>query len=57
MQDSAPRPRRAAASPLADLIEVLRGAGLDPAHGELADALWLARYARPDQGPQSTTPH
>ncbi|MFE6779441.1 SAV_2336 N-terminal domain-related protein [Streptomyces sp. NPDC057702] len=55
MQDSAPRPDHAAASPLAHLVEVLRGAGLDPAHGELADALWLARYARPDPGRDAAT--
>ncbi|MBB5936920.1 SAV_2336 N-terminal domain-related protein [Streptomyces zagrosensis] len=55
-QDPAARTGRGP-SPLADLIEVLRGAGLNPALGELADALWLARYARPDVGPQTATAH
>ncbi|MDF9815584.1 SAV_2336 N-terminal domain-related protein [Streptomyces sp. SPB162] len=41
---SRPRPRR---DPLAEVIERLRGAGLDPDLGELADAVWLARWARP----------
>lgn len=42
---SARPPRRR--DPLADVIERLRGAGLDPDLGELADALWLARWAQP----------
>ncbi|MEU3459793.1 SAV_2336 N-terminal domain-related protein [Streptomyces sp. NPDC006733] len=39
-----PRPRR---DPLAEVIERLRGAGLDPDLGELADAVWLARWSQP----------
>ncbi|QNA75249.1 hypothetical protein C8250_028165 [Streptomyces sp. So13.3] len=39
-----PRPRR---DPLAEIIERLRGAGLDPDLGELADAVWLARWSQP----------
>ncbi|MCZ4123275.1 SAV_2336 N-terminal domain-related protein [Streptomyces sp. H39-S7] len=41
---SRPPPRR---DPLADVIERLRGAGLDPDLGELSDALWLARWSQP----------
>ncbi|MCM2426230.1 SAV_2336 N-terminal domain-related protein [Streptomyces sp. RKAG337] len=40
----APGPRR---DPLAEIIERLRGAGLDPDLGELADAVWLARWSQP----------
>lgn len=40
---SRPLPR----DPLAEVIERLRGAGLDPDLGELSDALWLARWSQP----------
>ncbi|MEU7483284.1 SAV_2336 N-terminal domain-related protein [Streptomyces sp. NPDC042319] len=47
----------------ADVVAALRGAGLDPDAGELADALWLAQWYRPreaaaeresDAGPAET---
>jgi hypothetical protein len=41
--------------PLADVVAALRRAGLDPALGELADALWLARWARPAGGTEDGT--
>ncbi|WP_346094475.1 hypothetical protein, partial [Streptomyces olivaceiscleroticus] len=34
----------------ADVVAALRGAGLDPDAGELADALWLAQWYRPREG-------
>ncbi|MDJ0342500.1 SAV_2336 N-terminal domain-related protein, partial [Streptomyces sp. PH10-H1] len=44
---STPPPPSARRDPLAEVIERLRGAGLDPDFGELADALWLARWSQP----------
>ncbi|MFI0900057.1 SAV_2336 N-terminal domain-related protein [Streptomyces sp. NPDC020983] len=36
-----------APDPLAELVGRLSGAGLEPGHDELADALWLARWSQP----------
>ncbi|HCA88295.1 MAG TPA: hypothetical protein DEQ61_24240, partial [Streptomyces sp.] len=50
MRAAAPPPDRAqeaAADGLAHVIALLRDAGLNPDRGELADAVWLARWARP----------
>ncbi|MDT0308307.1 SAV_2336 N-terminal domain-related protein [Streptomyces sp. DSM 44917] len=41
---------------LAALIRALRGAGLDPDLGNLADALWLAQYSRPTGAPAEPGP-
>ncbi|WP_206247848.1 SAV_2336 N-terminal domain-related protein [Actinacidiphila bryophytorum] len=38
---------RPAPDPLAELVGRLSGAGLEPGTGELADALWLARWSVP----------
>ncbi|MER7400414.1 hypothetical protein ABT381_33430, partial [Streptomyces sp. NPDC000151] len=45
MRDRAGRPT--APQSWADVVAALRGAGLDPDAGELADALWLAQWCRP----------
>jgi tetratricopeptide (TPR) repeat protein len=37
--------------PLARVVGALSGAGLEPDDGELADALWLARWSRPTSVP------
>ncbi|SHK77186.1 SAV_2336 N-terminal domain-related protein [Actinacidiphila paucisporea] len=39
--------RRAAPDPLAEFVGRLSGAGLETGTGELADALWLARWSTP----------
>lgn len=33
--------------PIAELVARVRQIGLDPDAGQLADALWLARWSRP----------
>ncbi|WP_435126058.1 SAV_2336 N-terminal domain-related protein [Actinacidiphila sp. bgisy144] len=42
---------RGGTDPLARVVGAIRGAGLDPDPGELADALWLARWSRPTARP------
>ncbi|MBL1065114.1 SAV_2336 N-terminal domain-related protein [Streptomyces sp. 7-21] len=47
MSESHATPPQGRGDQLAGLISALRGAGLDPDRAGLADALWLAQYARP----------
>ncbi|MEU7040528.1 SAV_2336 N-terminal domain-related protein [Streptomyces varsoviensis] len=42
--------------PLADVIGLLREHGLDPSAEEVADGLWLARYAMPPADPAAAEP-
>ncbi|MER5768492.1 SAV_2336 N-terminal domain-related protein [Streptomyces sp. NPDC001985] len=51
-----PPPQRAPAAPLTALVRRLREAELDPTAEELADALWLARYAPPAPPPGPPPP-
>ncbi|MEU2433806.1 SAV_2336 N-terminal domain-related protein [Streptomyces sp. NPDC007861] len=46
-----PAPRQDPSDPMTGLVAVLREAGLEPDPGELADALWLARWSRPTGDP------